>query len=456
MTLETELEQKHQTLEFMHAAGESVDPTTDMVSTAQQPEAEKKNLMKDFMKILGGQAFSLVGSALVQFALVWWLTLTTGSATVLAIGTIVALLPQIIASPVAGVLVDRWDRRKVMIVSDGMAALMIVILAALFALGSAQIVHVYAVMAIRSAIGVFQWPALQASVSLMVPDEHLPRANGLYQTLSGLAQIAAPPIGALLLFILPIQTILMIDVGTAATAILPLLWIRIPQPTKESSVEENSSTLLADMKEGVGFLLGWKGGQFTLFALMMINMILIPATSLIPILALIHFSGGAIELAWLQSAMGVGMILGGLTLSVWGGFKRRMVTVVSTVIIAGVAVLAVGLTPSGFFFMAVGGLFLAGIMIPMASGSLMAILQAVVPQDMQGRVFSVIISLSPMMAPIGLALAGPVADALGASTWFLISGVGIILIGLVGRFIPTIMRMEEVVDSERKTTILAQ
>ncbi len=150
------------------------------------------------------------------------------------------------------------------------------------------------------------------------------------------------------------------------------------------------------------------------------------------------------------------MILGGLTLSVWGGFKRRMVTVVSAVIIAGVAVLAVGLTPSSFFFMAVGGLFLAGIMIPMASGSLMAILQAVVPQDMQGRVFSVIVSLSPMMAPIGLALAGPVADALGASTWFLISGVGIILIGLVGRFIPTIMRMEEVVDSERKTTILAQ
>ncbi|MFQ5831506.1 MAG: MFS transporter [Candidatus Thorarchaeota archaeon] len=449
MILETELEQELQAHEITYAAGESVDLAAGVLSTSQQPDAEKKHLMKDFMKILGGQAFSLVGSALVQFALVWWLTLTTGSATVLAIGTIIALLPQIIASPVAGVLVDRWNRRKVMILSDGVAAFMVILLAVLFAMGSAQIVHVYIVMAIRSAIGVFQWPALQASVSLMVPDEHLSRANGLYQTLSGLAQIAAPPLGALLLVILPIQTILMIDVGTAAMAIVPLLLIRIPQPMKELSVEESSSSLQTDIKQGVGFLLGWKGGQFTLFALMIINMILIPATTLIPILALIHFSGGPFELAWLQSAMGVGMILGGVTLSMWGGFKRRMVTVVWAVVIAGVAILVVGLTPSSFFSMAVGGLLLAGIMIPMASGSLMAILQAVVPPDMQGRVFSVIVSLSPLMAPIGLALAGPVADALGASTWFLISGVGIILIGLVGRFIPTIMQMEEVVNSER-------
>jgi DHA3 family macrolide efflux protein-like MFS transporter len=436
-------EQQQLTREAVTKDIESTIPTTDDVSVDLQIDTEKEHRLKDFMKILGGQGFSLVGSALVQFSLVWWLTITTGSAIVLAIATIMALLPQILISPFAGVLVDRWDRRKVMITSDGIAALMIVILAFLFAQGSANVFHVYGIMAIRSAVGVFQWPALQASVSLMVPDEHLSRINGLYQSLSGLAQIAAPPLGAMLLLILPIQMIILIDIVTAAMAILPLLFIRIPQPNKDSSDEEKSS-IIADMMEGVRFLTRWRGGQFTLFAMMLINMILVPSMSLIPIFALVHFNSGAFELAWLQSALGVGMLVGGITLSVWGGFKRRMNTVVAAVIAMGIAILTVGLTPSGLLFVAVAGLFITGIMVPMASGSIMAILQAIVPKEMQGRVFSVIISLSPLMAPIGLALAGPIAEVFGASIWYLISGVMIMLIGLVGRFDSTIMRMEEV------------
>jgi DHA3 family macrolide efflux protein-like MFS transporter len=330
-----------------------------------------------------------------------------------------------------------------MIASDAITALMVVILAFLFAQGSASIYHVYAIMAVRSAAGVFQWPALQASVSLMVPDEHLSRINGMYQSLSGLAQIAAPPLGAMLLLIMPIQTILLIDIGTAVLAILPLMFIRIPQPTIEPSAEEKSS-ILTDMMQGVRFLTRWRGGQFTLFAMMIINMILIPSMSLIPIFALVHFNGGVFELAWLQSALGIGMLGGGIALSVWGGFKRRMDTVAAAVIAMGIAIFAVGLTPNGLFFLAVAGLFITGAMVPLASGSIMAILQAIVPKDKQGRVFSVVISLSPLMAPIGLALAGPIAEAFGASIWYLVSGVVIILIGLLGRLDPTIMKMEEI------------
>jgi DHA3 family macrolide efflux protein-like MFS transporter len=443
LNAETKQEQQQLTIETVNTDTESSLLATDELSKNQEIDTEKTHQMKDFMKILGGQGFSLVGSALVQFSLVWWLTITTGSAIVLVLATIMAILPQILISPFAGVLVDRWNRRKVMIASDAITALMVVILAFLFAQGSASIYHVYAIMAVRSAAGVFQWPALQASVSLMVPDEHLSRINGMYQSLSGLAQIAAPPLGAMLLLIMPIQTILLIDIGTAVLAILPLMFIRIPQPTIEPSAEEKSS-ILTDMMQGVRFLTRWRGGQFTLFAMMIINMILIPSMSLIPIFALVHFNGGVFELAWLQSALGIGMLGGGIALSVWGGFKRRMDTVAAAVIAMGIAIFAVGLTPNGLFFLAVAGLFITGAMVPLASGSIMAILQALVPKDKQGRVFSVVISLSPLMAPIGLALAGPIAEAFGASIWYLVSGVVIILIGLLGRLDPTIMKMEEI------------
>lgn len=442
MKTETKQEEQQLLIEAVTIDTESTLLTTDELSMDLQIDTDKTHQLKDFMKILGGQGFSLVGSALVQFSLVWWLTITTGSAIVLAIATIMALLPQILISPFAGVLVDRWDRRRVMITSDGIAALMIVILAFLFAQGSANAFHVYGIMAIRSAVGVFQWPALQASVSLMVPDEHLSRINGLYQSLSGLAQIAAPPLGAMLLLIMPIQTIVLIDIGTAALAIFPLMFIEIPHPDKEPSTQESSS-ILTDMMRGVRFLTRWRGGQFTLVAMMITNLILIPSMSLVPILALVHFNGGAFELAWLQSALGVGMLVGGIALSVWGGFKRRMDTVVVAVVAMGIAIFAVGMTPSGLFFLAVAGLFITGAMVPMASGSIMAILQTIVPKEIQGRVFSVVISLSPLMAPIGLAIAGPIAEAFGTSIWYLISGVVMMLIGLVGRLDSTIMEMEE-------------
>lgn len=443
MKADTQQEKQQLKVEILDANMELALLESNELPIDQQIDAEKKQQMRDFMKILGGQGFSLVGSAVVQFSLVWWLTISTGSAIVLVVATIMAILPQILISPFAGVLVDRWNRRHVMIYSDAITALMVVILALLFAQGSASIFHVYGVMAVRSGVGVFQWPALQASVSLMVPDEHLSRINGIHQSLSGLAQIAAPPLAAVLLLIIPIQTILFIDIGTAALAILPLLFIRIPQPEKEHSAEEQSS-IVADIMKGVRFLIRWRGGQFTLFAMMITNMILIPSMSLIPIFALVHFNGGAFELAWLQSAMGVGMLAGGIVLSVWGGFKRRMNTVVAAVIAMGTSIIVVALTPSGLFFLAVAGLFITGVMVPMASGSIMAILQAIVPKEMQGRVFSVVISLSPLMAPIGLALAGPIAEMFGASLWYLISGVVIVLIGLLGRLDRTIMGMEDV------------
>jgi len=402
---------------------------------------EKPRSMKKFSLIFTGQAFSLLGSQLVQFTIVWWLTMSTGKASVLAFAMIIALLPQILISPIAGTLVDRWNRRVVMIGADGVIALTIVLLAGLYAVGSVQIWHIYTVMFIRSVGTAFHWPAMQASTSLLVPKDQLSRIQGLNQALSGMMGIFAPLLGALLLEILPMQSILMIDVGTAALAIVPLIVISIPQPTRTESGQGSKPSMVADLQETLRYLRSWRGGQFLIIGAMIVNLLYMPAVSLTPLLAT-YFGGGVREFAWLQSATGIGMVLGGLSLGVWGGFNRRIVTAMSALLLAGAGAIVAGLTPT--FMLAVVGLFLAGTMLPITNGSLFAILQAKVPPEMQGRFFTMAMSGSAAMTPIGLAMAGPVADALGVQTWFLIGGLAMAVISVIAFFSPSIMQIEEV------------
>jgi DHA3 family macrolide efflux protein-like MFS transporter len=426
-----------------------VVPQSDPVTVVETLEIEP-NQIRDYMKLFGGQAFSLVGSALVQFALVWWLTYTTGSAVVLSLATMMVVLPQILVSPFAGALVDRWSRRRVMIASDTLSVLTIIGLALLWAMGSVDFIHVFAVMAIRSTLASFQWPALQASASLMVPEEHLSRVNGMYQALSGLAKIAAPALGALLLVFLPMQFILMVDVATAALAILPLLVIRIPQPTSESEPGSAASGVIGDIIEGFTYMKNWTGGRFITIALMLTNFVLIPTFALTPLLVLLHFSGGAFELAWIESMMGIGMVLGGITLGVWGGFKRRMLTSLVAILTAAASIFVVGIAPANFIQLAIGGMFLAGMMIPLASGSIMAVVQSIVPPKIQGRVFTVLISLGPVMTPVGLAVAGAIGEAFGIQAWYLLGGILLAIIGIIGGMNRSIMTLGEICSESEK------
>jgi len=423
-------------------------PQSELLTVEEIPETPtvESSQIKDYMKIFGGQAFSLVGSALVQFALVWWLTYTTGSAVVLSLATMMVILPQILVSPFAGALVDRWSRKRVMIASDTLSALTIVGLALLWTVGAVEFIHVFAAMGIRSTLGSFQWPALQASASLMVPQEHLSRVNGMYQALQGLAKIAAPALGALLLVFLPMQLILIVDVATAALAVLPLLMIHIPRPVSEQMSERAASGVVSDIIEGFTYMKNWNGGRFITIALMLTNFVLIPTFALTPLLVMLHFSGGAFELAWVESMMGIGMVTGGITLGIWGGFRKRMLTSIVAILLASASIALVGLAPANLIQLAIVGMFVAGMMIPLASGSIMAVVQSIVHPKMQGRVFTVLISLGPIMTPIGLAIAGAIGEAFGIQAWYLLGGVLLAIIGIFGSMNRSIMNLGEIVS----------
>jgi len=412
------------------------------IMTEPATEDGKPQSMARFWVVFAGQAFSLFGSRLVQFTLVWWLTQESGSASVLALASIMALLPQVIVGPFAGSLVDRWSRRVVLIVSDGMIALAIVFLALLYAWGVVEIWHVYVLMLFRALLGAFQWPAFQASTSMMVPKEQLSRVAGFNQSLQGLVSILAPPLGALLFEVLPIQYILAIDVATAFLAISSLLVIAVPQPPRAPDAEGGWRSVLEDMREGMRFVWDWKGLRFIMGMSMVINLVITPGFSLLPLVVADHFGGGAIELAYLQSAGGIGMILGGVLLGVWGGFKKRVVTAFSALIVGGLFIVLFGFVPGSMLLLAVAAFFMFSTTNSMANGTFFAAMQASIPPEMQGRVFTLLMSLSAAMAPLGLAIAGPVADLIGARTWFVIGGSTLTLMGVLGFFIPAIMNLE--------------
>lgn len=278
---------------------------------------EQKKWMAPFFTVWSGQALSLLGSQMVQFALVWWLTQKTGSATVLATATLVAMLPQVFIGPLAGVVIDRFSRRWIMALADSLAALGVVGLAVLFWLGSVEVWHIYLLMFLRSAAQGFHWPAMQASTSLMVPKEHLARVQGLNQMLNGLMNIFSAPAAALLVAVLPMQGVLAIDVSTALLAVVPLLFVRIPQPERTTpAAGEQAPSMVADLRAGFRYVWGWPGLMMILLMATLINLLFTPLNALQPILVTQHFGGQALELAWLESAWGIGAVAGGVTLGV--------------------------------------------------------------------------------------------------------------------------------------------
>ena len=400
-----------------------------------------------FFTVWGGQAFSLFGSALVQFALVWYLTRETGSATVLATAMLVAMLPQIVLGPFVGALVDRWNRRIIMMIADGGIALATVLLVYLFASGQVQIWHIYVIMMVRSLGGAFHYPAMQASTSLMVPEKQLTRISGANQTLQGAINIVAPPTGALLLEVLPMQGVLAIDIATALLAISPLLFISIPQPIRSTEIEdENGETkstgFMQDVREGLRYVASWPGLLAILIMATFINFLLTPTGALMPLLVTKHFGLGALEFGLMDSVWGFGVIIGGLILSTWGGFKRKVTTSMMGIIGIGLGITIVGLTPSNMYWLAISAMAFSGIMNPITNGPLYAIVQSTVKPEMQGRVMSLIISAATAMTPLSLMVAGPVSDAIGIRTWFWCGGVLCLLMGIGAFFVPAIMNVE--------------
>jgi MFS transporter, DHA3 family, macrolide efflux protein len=396
--------------------------------------------LKKFFVLWSSQAFSIFGSSVVGFALAWYLARETGSATVLSMAMLVTLLPQVVLGPFIGPFIDRWDRKKIMIYSDLVTALLTLVLVVLFHTGTIHIWHIYIIMAGRSIGGSFQRPALSASIPMLVPEKHLVRANGLNMTLNGAINIVAPITGALLMEATKIQWVLSVDIVTAVIAVGCLLPLSVPQPPRTSpTVKPN---YFADLRHGFRYIASWRGLLFLLILIAILMFFAAPINALYPLFVTRYFGADVLKLGWLGTVASVVTIGGGLLLSVWGGFKRRIITTLIGIMIQGISAFIFGFTTESLFFLALAMVFISGLCGAILNANIGAIIQSVVAKDMQGRVVSLQYSLGGSMTPLALVIAGPVADAIELRTIWFVSGAAIFLLTSASFFSRDLMNIE--------------
>ncbi len=369
---------------------------------AMSSSAEPQGI-RVFLAIWLGQVVSMFGSGLTGFALGVWVYQTTESVTRFALIALFSSLPTLLLSPVAGALVDRWDRRWAMILSDAGAGLCTVAIALLLWTDRLEIWHLYVILAISSIFGAFQWPAFSASLTMLVPRRHLGRAAGLFQMIQVAALLAPLAAGALLARI-GLRGILLIDVSTFVVATLILLAVRIPRP--EVSAARAGESVAQSVVYGWRYLQERPGLMALLLVFVGTNFTGGMVQALLTPMVLSFAS--AAELGRVVTVAGAGMLLGSVTMSLWGGPQRRVLGILGAMLLQGTLLTLGGLRESLPVIAGVAFAFL--FLNPVVNTCSQAIWQSKVAPELQGRVFAIRRMVAMSAMPLAFALAGPLAD----------------------------------------------
>lgn len=402
------------------------------------PQEVGPNWQCRYWAIFLGQALSLIGSAMTQFVLLWWITATTQSASALATAGMAALVPQALLGPLGGTFADRYSRRVLMIATDLICALCMVVLITLFATKNIQLWHIYTLMFVRSSMQAFQAPAASASTAMLVPEEFLPRAAGLNQTLGGIMSIAAAPLGALAMSLMPLSAALSIDVVTAVLGIAPLLVYAVPQ---HHTSKEDRQSVWTEFREGFDVVWNNRGLRHLYGLLAVTVMVIMPTFTLSPLFVKQYFNGGAPQVALMEGLAGAGMIAGGLLVAVVNP-KRRILTTLWAFALCCATLAFTGLSPANAFWMATIWWMVSGLTFSYGNAPMIAVLQSVIPNQLQGRAFSLLSTVMGLAAPVGLLLSGPLSEAIGVKWVFVLSGVLGTIVSLLGFFSHPLRHLE--------------
>lgn len=406
-----------------------------------------------FFTLWGSQALAMLTSEVLQFALIWWLTASFNSATVVGMATMTALLPRALLGLFMGALVDRWSRRAVMLASHGVIVLSLLCLGYLFWAEATPLGVIYLIILVRACGKSFQTPAMLATTALMAPEQHLARIAGLNQMLQGLVLVVSPALGAVLVHALTLPAIAAIDIAGALLAVAVLSFVALPNPPRGAPLA-GLQVLWDDVRAGVRYVWDWQGAPEMLGMSTMMNFLSTPAFMLTSILVIRRFGGAEREFGIIGAAIGMGMICGGMALSVWGGFHRPMQTSLVGILGMAGAILVTGLVPASAFWSAVGSMAVGGFMMPVCMAPIQALVQKSVTPTMQGRVLSLFDSLSTAIAPVSVAIAGPVFDSLGPQVWYVGAGILALLIGMKGLSTPRIVNLGKPGSSANMTAII--
>jgi MFS transporter, DHA3 family, macrolide efflux protein len=376
---------------------------------------------------LATQALSLLGSSLVQYALMWNVTLSTKSGVMMTLYIICGFVPTFLLSPFAGVFADRFDRRKIIMLSDGLIALVTLVLALALSLagGRQALWLMFLAAAIRSMGSAFQGPAVGAFLPQLVPEGKLTRVSGINGSMQSVIMLVSPMLSGALLSLAPLQTVFFIDVVTAAIAIGSLA-LFLPVPPHEKALRKQEVSYFEDMKLGFRYIRGHRY-LLSFFAYLSLFLFFVtPAAFLTPLQVTRSFGADVWRLTAIEIAFSAGMMAGGGIIAAWGGFKNRIRTMLLSNLVMALCTIALGLVPIFWLYLVFMGLF--GVAMPFFNTPSAVMLQEQVETSYLGRVFSVMTMLSTSLMPLGMLAFGPLADLVPIER--LLLGSGAILLAM--------------------------
>lgn len=392
------------------------------------------------------ESISLLAAGMSQFALIWFLALTSKPALNISLAMAIIMIPKALLNPFIGAIVDRFNRKSLMIFARITVAIYSSTLVVLFIGGFLLPIHIFIALFIRSTVDTCHNKAMMSSISMMVPSNELTKIAGLTQAISGIIMVIAPAISTVLLKVCSLKIILALDSLGAMLALTSLLFISIPRMDRRLPKKEQGTlpSLLGDCKEGLRYLIAWKGALAMLAISAVITFIMQPYFGLIAILVKERMNLGEIEYGILGAAIGFGFFVGGCILSIWQGFRRKMVTVLFGIFGAGIFTLLtgkmifVGFAPCALCF------FGAGIMMPLCMGPIQALVQTSARKDMQGRILSIMECISTLAAPLSLIIAGKIFSVAGPQYWYSIGGIIAIIVAIFGLMNKTLRNLGDV------------
>lgn len=363
--------------------------------------------MQVFTIVWFGQLISIIGTSMTRFGLMVWSYERIGKASTTAILGFFSILPYVVLSPIAGVIIDRFDRKKIMILSDFIAGLVSALILGLFITGNLQVWHLFITEAVLGAVECFQTPAYTASITLLIPKDKYSRASGMRSFSSYVSQVFAPILGGILVTVLGLQGILIIDIITFMISILTMLFVNIPNPEIKQEKQDN---MWSEFKFGIDYLIKRKG----LFWLMMVFLVInffaaMTYYGILPAMILARTHNNKMILAGVQSALGIGGVVGSLIVSFWKAPKKKVKTMFMSVALSyllGDIFLGIGNAALIWYTAA----FLSSLFLPFTMSSQNTLWQSKVEPNLQGRVFSMNGMLQLASMPLGYIAGGLLAD----------------------------------------------
>ena len=397
---------------------------TDELPTAKSAQ-DRAGWSRKFAIFIASQSISLFGSSLVQFAILWYITLETNSGLMMALSIIFGFLPTFFLSPFAGVLADRFDRKKLIMLSDLGIALATLVLFVVFRLGYHGVWLLFLISALRSIGTSIQSPAVSAFLPQIVPEGQLMRANGLLASFQSAIALISPMVSGALMSFWPIEFIFLIDVVTCIIAVLILLFLKVAPHAK--ALEKQTVSYWQDLRLGFAYIRehAYVKSLFLFFALFFV--LVSPAAFLTPLQVARSFGEDVWRLTAIEVAFSSGMLLGGLLMSTWGWLKNRMQTMILSLYLIGINQVLLGVVPSFWIYVAV--MVVVGITLPVFNTPAMTLLQEKVDEAFLGRVFGVLSMISSGVMPLAILVLGPLADRISIEWQLIVTGILLVIQG---------------------------